>query len=227
MNLTQSPIVLSVGVIMFAINHAATALIIKRIFNGVPIIWILISVQFMELVWVLLNYLGIETIKTNERVKYVGDIHLQHMPYSHSVASMAGVAVLSWLIIDKVFDRPQFGLAFGIGVASHLILDLITHDRDITIAPLIDKPKCGLGLYAILPIPAFMLEMGYGILCWWIYGGGPALLAIIVVFNLANLSMFSRTISGMERMMANRPLLITTVVFVQIVATLILVGLFS
>jgi hypothetical protein len=212
---------------MFAINHAATALVIKRIFKDVPIIWILISVQFMELIWVLLNFLGIEKIKTKETVKYVGDIYLQHMPYSHSVVSMTGIAVLSWLIIDKVFDRPEIGLAFGIGVASHLILDLITHDRDIPIAPFIDKPKLGLGLYANLPILAFILEIGYGIFCWWIYRGGLALLAIIVGFNLANLSMFSRAISGVEKMMADRPLLITTVIFVQIVATLILVGLFS
>ena len=34
---------------MFAINHAATALIIKSQFTEVPIIWLLISVQFMEM----------------------------------------------------------------------------------------------------------------------------------------------------------------------------------
>lgn len=49
---------------MFAINHAATALIIKKEFANVPIIWLLISVQFMEMVWVLLNFLGIERTTT-------------------------------------------------------------------------------------------------------------------------------------------------------------------
>jgi hypothetical protein len=212
---------------MFAINHAATALIIKKSFHDVSIVWILISVQFMELIWVLLNYLGIEKTKTEATVRYVGDIELQYMPYSHSIISMAGVAVLSCIILSNVFDMPRVGLAFGIGVASHLILDLITHQRDIPIAPFIGKPKFGLGLYANLPIPAFVLEIGYGIFCWWIYKGGLALLAIIVLFNLANLSMFSRTIPGLEKITANRPMLITTVVLVQIVVTLLLVGLFS
>jgi hypothetical protein len=212
---------------MFAINHAATALIIKRLFSGVPIVWILLSVQFVELIWVLLNYVGIERTKTKETVTYVGDIELQHMPYSHSVASMTGIAVLSWFIIDKVFDKPETGLAFGIGVASHLVLDLITHARDISIAPFIEKPKLGLGLYANLPMPAFVLEIGYGIFCWWVYGGGLPLLAIIVVFNLANLSLFARTIPGLERTMANRPFRITNVILFQIVITLSLVGLFS
>jgi hypothetical protein len=212
---------------MFAINHAATALIIKRVFVDVPIAWILLSVQFVELIWVLLNYLGIERTRTKARVKYVGDIELEHMPYSHSVMSMVGIAALSWLVIDRVFHRPEIALAFCIGVASHLVLDLITHSRDIPIAPFVERPKLGLGLYASLPMHAFTLEIGYGIFCWWIYRGGLALLAVIVIFNLANLSMFSRAVPGLEKEMANRPVLITTVVFVQIVATLALVGLLS
>lgn len=212
---------------MFAINHAATALIIKRFFSDVSIVWILVSVQLMELIWVLLNFVGIEKTRTKETVKYVGDIELQYMPYSHSIISMAGVAVLSWIIFTYIFDMPAVGLAFGIGVASHLVLDLVTHQRDIPIAPFIDKPKFGLGLYANLPMSAFVLEIGYGILCWWIYRGGLTLLAIIVLFNLANLSMFFKTIPGLERIMADRPKLITTVVFFQILVTLVLVGMFS
>lgn len=212
---------------MFAINHAATALIIKRVFPGVPIQWILLSVQFVELIWVSLNFLGIERTKTRNTVTYVGDITLEYMPYSHSVASMVGAAILSWFIIDRGFNSPQLALAFSLGVVSHLILDLVTHAKDIQLAPLVSEPKFGLGLYANLPIPAFFLEIGYGILCWWIYRGGWILLAVIVLFNLANLSMFSRKIPGLEKRMANRPGLITTVIFVQIVVTLFLVGLFS
>ena len=36
---------------MFAINHAATVLLIKKEFLNVPIIWLLISVQFIEIWW--------------------------------------------------------------------------------------------------------------------------------------------------------------------------------
>ena len=212
---------------MFAINHAATALIIKRAFPGVPIPWILLSVQFVELIWVIFNFLGIERTRTRNTVNYVGDISLEHMPYSHSVASMTGIAILSWFILDKGFNSPELALAFSLGVLSHLVLDLITHAKDIQLAPLVSEPKLGLGLYSNFPIPAFFMEIGYGILCWWIYKGGWALLAVIVVFNLANVSMFSRKITGLEKKMANRPRLITTVIFIQIIVTLILVGLFS
>ena len=212
---------------MFAINHAATALIIKKEFVGVPIIWLLISVQFMEILWVVLNYLGIERTTTEKEVRYVGDVHLSHMPFSHSIVTTVGVALLAWLMIGKGLNLPDIGLALGIGVISHLVLDLITHSKDIAVAPFIKGPKFGLGLYAKYPIVAFILEIGYGIVCWWVYKGGWALLTIIVVFNLANISMFSSAVTGIEKHMANRPLLITTVILVQILLTLILVGAFS
>jgi hypothetical protein len=212
---------------MFAINHAATALIIKKEFLSVPIIWLLISVQFMEIWWTILNFLRIEKTTTEKEVRYVGDVHLSYMPFSHSVATIVAVALLSWLIIGKGLNRPDIGIAVGIGVISHLVLDLITHSDDIVIAPFIKGPKFGLGLYAKYPIVAFILEIGYGMVCWWIYKGGWALLTTIVVFNLANISMFSSSVTGIEKHMANRPLLITTVILVQILVTLLLVGILS
>jgi len=212
---------------MFAINHAATALLIKKEFINVPIVWLLISVQFMEILWVILNFLGVERTTTEKEVRYVGDVHLSYMPFSHSIVAMVGVALLAWLIIGKGLNQPDIGLALGIGVISHLVLDLITHSKDIAIAPVIKGPKFGLGLYAKYPMVAFILEIGYGMVCWWIYKGGWALLTTIVVFNLANISMFSSAVTGIEKHMANRPLLITTVILAQILLTLILVGVFS
>jgi len=212
---------------MFAINHAATALVIKKAYGTVPMIWILISVQIMELLWVALNFLGLERTTTDSEVKYVGNIHLSKMPYSHSIVTMSGAAIISWLVLSQGFGWQNIGAAFGLGIASHLVLDLITHDRDIPIAPFIDGPKFGLGLYARLPVPAFFIEIGYGLLCWSIYGGSLLLLATIVLFNLANLSMFFKTIPGIERMLAGKPRMITSVVFIQIVITLVLVGVLS
>jgi len=212
---------------MFAINHAATALIIKKEFINVPIIWLLISVQFMEMLWIILNSLGVERTTTEKEVRYVGDVHLSYMPFSHSLVTMVGVALLAWLIISKGLDLTDIGIAVGIGVISHLILDLITHSNDIVIAPFIKGPKFGLGLYAKYPMVAFILEIGYGIVCWWIYKGGWALLTAIVVFNLANFSMFFSAVTGIEKHMANRPLLITSVILVQILVTLIVVGILS
>ena len=90
---------------MFAVDHAATALLIKRRFPSVSLTPLLLSVQAMELAWVGLNYLGIERTTTEAAVHSVADVHLAYMPYSHSVGVVVGVAVLVWLIIEKGF-RP-------------------------------------------------------------------------------------------------------------------------
>ena len=208
---------------MFAINHAVTALVVKKKYPQAPLWILLISVQLMELLWVTLNYLGIEYSTTETSVSSVLDVHLIHMPYSHSIASTLIVAIIAWLVISKWFDRPKVAIATAIAISSHLFLDLLTHSQDIPLAPFTDLGKLGLGLYAV-PMFAFVVETGYGIFCWWIYRGGMLLLATIIGFNLANFSFFSATVIGPEAMLANQPLLLTTIVFFQILLTLILVA---
>lgn len=212
---------------MFAINHAATALLIKRKFPAAPMIWLLICVQLMEILWVLLNYVGLERTTTEPTVKSVSDIHLIFMPYSHSIASALGLAVLAWLAVAKGLRKADAGLALGAGVVSHLILDLITHAPDIALAPGMGHPKLGLGLYGAAPTAAFVVEAVYGVFCWWIYRGGRSLLAAILIFNLGNLSMLSRAVPGPEQFLAGRPMWIVTVIAFQIAVTLTLVGVLS
>ena len=43
---------------MYAINHAATALLFKKRYPDVRLLWLLLAVQFVEALWVVLNYLG-------------------------------------------------------------------------------------------------------------------------------------------------------------------------
>ena len=212
---------------MFAVDHAATALLIKRRYPSVPLAPILVWVLAMELAWVGLNYLGIELTTTEATVRSVADVHLAYMPYSHSVATGAGAAIVAWLIIETGFGRPALGRAVGLGIVSHLILDLATHAHDIALWPGSAAPKLGLGLYAAAPLAAFVVEFLYGIACWYVYRGGRGLLALISLGNLANLSFLSPAVPGPEEYLAGRPMLLVTVIFAQIVVTLVLVGLLA
>lgn len=204
---------------MFAINHAATALLIRRRYPDVSLVPILLAVQVMELLWVTLNYLGVERTTTESVVRYVGDIHLEFMPYSHSVATMVAAAGLSWTV-GAAFRRPRLGAAFGVGVLSHLLLDLATHNGDIALAPFSGSKGYGTYLYGRLPALAFVVELGFGVLCWWVHQGGRVLLAVLVGFNLANLSLFFPAVPGLEGVLAGRPQLLVTVILVQIIVTL-------
>lgn len=212
---------------MFAINHAATALLVKKKYPETPMFWLLISVQLTEVLWVIFNYLGLEKTTTGATVKSVSDIHLAYMPFSHSILSGLVLAIMGYWLVRKFSGNAAMAMAVGIAIMSHLILDLITHAPDIALAPGIDQPKFGLGLYGSAPLAAFVIEIVYGAFCWWVFKGTKALLAVIVLFNLANLSMLSSAVPGPEERLAGHPTVIVTVIAVQIAVTLTLIGVLS
>jgi hypothetical protein len=149
------------------------------------------------------------------------------MPYSHSVGTAAGAALLSWVTLEFGFGRRLLGRAVGLGIISHLLLDLLTHAHDLVLWPGLPSPRLGLGLYDSAPVAAFGLDLLYGIACWRIYRGGPGLLVLMIVGNLANASMLSSALRGPEQFLAGRPLLIVTLIAVQILVTLLLTGLLA
>ena len=212
---------------MFAIDHSATALLIKRRFPSVPIAPLLVSVQAMELAWVALNYLGVEQTTTAATVRSVADIHLAYIPYSHSVATVMAAALVVWWAIERGLGRRVLGRAVAIGIVSHLVLDIVTHAPDIALWPGSTFGHLGLGLYSGAPPVAFVVELMYGVLCWWIYGGTRALLWVVVAGNLSDISFFFAGIPGPEQFLAGHPMLVVTLIFGQIVTMLVLVGLFS
>jgi hypothetical protein len=54
---------------VLAVDHAATALLLKRRFPAVSIVPMLVAVQAMELTWAVLNYLGVERTTTEPVVR--------------------------------------------------------------------------------------------------------------------------------------------------------------
>ena len=211
---------------MNAINHAATALLINKKWPGVPIIPVLISVQLVEFLWVVFNLLGIETTTTEPQVRALNDIHLDYMPYSHSIAATVLLALTVWVLVAKLLRKPAWGLALAMAVSSHLVLDLVTHVHDIALAPGIESPKFGSGLYAI-PLLALGIETLYGVWCWWVFRGSKALLTVIVLFNLAALSFYSPLIPGPEHLLAGHPKIFAAVIGVHIILGLLAVGFFA
>jgi hypothetical protein len=211
---------------MNAINHAATALAINRRWPGVPIAPVLISVQVVELLWVVLNLLGIERTELGPVVASMKDVHLVHMPYSHSLATTAAFAVGVWFFFSKLLNKAQWGAALGVGVFSHTILDLLVHSHDMAIAPGIGQPMLGTGLYDV-PMVALFVETIFGVLCWKYHQGSKALLAVILVFNIGAISFYSADIPGPEVFMAERPDWFAVFIGIHIVMGLSAIWLFG
>jgi hypothetical protein len=125
---------------------------------GVPIVPVLLSVQLVEFLWVAFNLLGVEVTTTEPQVRALNDIHLAYMPYSHSIAATAVFAFATWVVVAELLQRPAWAIALAAAVSSHIVLDLATHVQDIALAPGIESPKFGSGLYAV-PLLALVIEI--------------------------------------------------------------------
>ncbi len=201
---------------MNAMNHAITAVALKKSFDHVPLVWLLVSVQLMEMLWIALNWLGLEYITVEDEVRTIADIHLAHMPYSHSIASAVVLAAISYVAFRRT------GLAIALGILSHLVLDLITHVPDIAVVWFGWDLELGTGIYG-LPLVAFAVETVYGLAIWRYVRGSIGLLVAVVVFQLGTLSAHVTWIRGLEASLANNPAMLATGIAVQIAVTLPLV----
>jgi membrane-bound metal-dependent hydrolase YbcI (DUF457 family) len=189
--------------------------------------WLLISVQLVEFMWVIFNFAGLEQTSTGVKVSYLGDIHLHSMKFSHSVLSSVILAVFTYAVIRYIFKVKSLALPFSLGVLSHIILDLLTHAQDIPLTFFPGSVKLGTQLYSLHPYAAFSVELLYGLFCWYYFKGSRSLLAVILVFNIANFTTFSPDVIGLEKYFAGNPLLLVSVIASQIVVTLALVGYYS
>lgn len=194
----------------YAIAHASTALLIKRRFPRVGLWPLLISVQFVELLWVLFSYLGIEHAQITPNA-----VHLDFIPYSHSIGTgllLAGLAVA----FGRAGRRTAVGTAVALGVISHVVLDIIQHEPNIALLPMAWGPRIGFNLQAI-PVLDFVVELLFCIGCWKVFGGTRGLLVGIVVFNLLNLPLMFPPHGSFGQLTSTVTL--PTIILIDIVAT--------
>lgn len=197
---------------MYAINHAATALLIKKKYTSVPLFALLVSVQLMEILWVFFNYLGIEHFSVVN-----GLVHLDYLPYSHSIFSGLIVSILCFLVVNFILKDNKLAVAISLGIISHILIDIFFHEKDIQLTPFSSSPVFGLGILKI-PLFNFILEILYGLFCWWYYNGSRKLLLTIIGFNLINLPfMFAR--GYILTIFVRIPALLPSVILFQILIT--------
>lgn len=213
---------------MQAINHAATALVLKRKFPSAPLFGLILATEAVEYLWVGLNVIGIEQTVIDQEMRSVADVHLVHMPFSHSIITSVLIAALAGFVVLWRGGKAMsaVALAISLGVFSHVVLDLAVHAPDIAIAPFVDG-KYGTGLYANLPLPALALESLWGVLCWWIYRGSWKLLGLIVALGVASIPLYSAAINVGESILGGQSTVFAVVILVQMIATSGLVWLFA
>ncbi|HEY5748201.1 MAG TPA: hypothetical protein VIU12_19150 [Chryseolinea sp.] len=205
---------------MYAINHAATSLLLKKDRPNVPILPLLISTQVVELFWVVFNYLGIEHFSVLN-----GKLHLDFLPYSHSIFSSLLLSLTSYGLIRWIVKNKPLALPFALGVLSHVALDILFHEKDIRLSPFSETPVWGLGIISF-PFLNFILEFIYGIFCWWYFKGNTRLLAAIVIFNLLDLPVMLTSGKSLDIFILH-PAILPTFILLQILISWYLVAKFS
>jgi hypothetical protein len=128
------------------VGHYGPAFAAKPASGPIPLWLLFVAVQFMDVVWSLLVFLGVEKLRIVPGFTAMNPLDLYYMPYTHG---LLGSLVLAALLggVSEYFI-PQKGRTFlivGLCVFSHWLLDLVVHVPDM---PLIgDRMKVGFGLW--------------------------------------------------------------------------------
>jgi len=195
-------------------------LLLKKDRPAVPMLPLLISTQVVELFWVVFNYLGIEHFSVSN-----GKIHLDFLPYSHSIFSSLLLSLISYVTLRWIIKNKPLALPFALGVLSHVALDILFHEKDIRLSPFSETPVWGLGIISF-PILNFILEFLYGIFCWWYFKGNNRLLAAIVIFNILDLPVMLASGKSLD-IFTTYPAILPTFILLQILISWYLVAKFS
>jgi hypothetical protein len=132
------------------IGHIAVALGAKKVAPKTSLGTLLMSAQFLDLLWPLFLILGVEHVRIDPGNTAVTPLDFYDYPISHSLLTSIGWSVLFGGIYYAIRKNKIGAWVVGLGVFSHWILDFITHRPDLPIAPGIST-DLGLGLWYSLP----------------------------------------------------------------------------
>jgi len=132
------------------IGHFAVAFASKKVAPKVSLGTLVIAAAFLDVVWPVLVLLGIERFRIVPGFTAINPFDFVYYPWSHSLLMTAVWALLfAFLYLWAKGDRV--GAAWlGIAVASHWVLDFVSHRPDLPLYPG-GGERLGLGLWQSLP----------------------------------------------------------------------------
>ena len=149
------------------IGHFAVGLAAKRAAPRASLPVLLLAPQVLDVAWPVFCATGLERVRIVPGFTAASPLDLQYMPYSHSL-----VAALIWSVAFAAaylaITRDRRGAwVLGACVASHWVLDWISHTPDM---PILHGagPRYGLGLWNSLP-GTLIVELAMFALGAWSY----------------------------------------------------------
>jgi len=139
------------------VGHYGVAFAARGIEKRIPLWAYFIAVQWVDILWTILVFVGVERVHVEPGVNPSGPLVFDYYPYTHSLMAAIGWAAVAYGLFRFVLTRKQgsqlAGGMLALCVFSHWVLDFVVHLPDL---PLVDEShKVGLGLWNYP-----MLELG-------------------------------------------------------------------
>ena len=149
------------------LGHFGAGFGAKAVVRKVSLGTLLLSAQFIDLLWPTLLLLGVEQVRIVPGATTVTPLLFEHYPVSHSL-----MAVLVWSFalgtVHFLMRRDRkAAIVIGLLVLSHWLLDAIVHQPDLPLYP--GSPdKMGLNLWSSLPA-TLAVEVPLFVIGIWLY----------------------------------------------------------
>ena len=130
------------------VGHYGVALAARGAEKRLPLWLYFLAVQWVDVVWTVLIYFGVERVSIVPGVNPSGPLVFDYYPYTHSLAAglcWAAIAFMACRLYMKRQGSLRVPAFLALAVLSHWFLDLIVHQPDLPLYP--DGLKLGLGLW--------------------------------------------------------------------------------
>lgn len=132
------------------IGHFAVAFAAKKTAPKVSLGTLILAAVLLDAVWPVLVLLGIERFRIVPGYTAVNPFEFLHYPWSHSLAMTLVWSLLAGLVYLAASGDRRGALWVGLLVASHWLLDFVTHRPDMPLYPG-GSERLGLALWQSWP----------------------------------------------------------------------------
>jgi hypothetical protein len=141
------------------IGHFAIGLAAKSLKPRASLGTYFLAAQFVDLLWPTLLLLNLESVAIAPGITEMTPLDFTSYPYSHSLVMAFAWSAAAFVIFYFLRKDASLALLMGLCVASHWMLDFVTHRPDLPLM-LNESVKVGLGLWnnkwATVAVEAFM-----------------------------------------------------------------------
>lgn len=152
------------------VGHFGLALAAKRLSPRTGLGTLGAASQWVDLVWPVLLLLGVEQVRIAPGVTAWTPLDFVHYPWTHSLLLSLAWGALLGGAVGLASRDGRAGWVVGGLVASHWILDFLTHRPDLPLSPW-GGPKVGLGLWNH-PVATVVVEGAIFAAGVWLYATG-------------------------------------------------------